>query len=490
MANYTDGCTRVCGLIGNPVKHTLSPLIHNTLAHMLGIDLVYVPFEVKEENVGDAIRGAKALDIFGLNVTIPHKSAVIPYLEEIDPLAKGIGAVNTLVRIENGGFKGYNTDMTGLYHAMTDEDVVLEGEKVIILGAGGVARPAAFLCGSKGASEIYILNRTYDRALEVADEVNRALAELGTEEKLTSDGLKADGGVTDIEKKVIPMPLSDYKKLLLEGEKYIVLQCTSVGLFPDVNSAVIEDEEFYRHVSYAIDMVYRPVNTKFMRLAAKAGAKSFSGLKMLLYQGIDAFELWNKSEGLDISITKEQADEVYKLLEMEVLGASNIILEGFMGSGKTTVSEILSDKLDLELLDTDQAIEEAEGRSINEIFAADGEAAFRSMETDLVNMVVSEHLNQMVVSLGGGLPLREENRQLLKKAGKIVYLRTRPETVYERLKGDDTRPLLKTEDPQKRIRELLEERSDKYETLADIIIDTDGKDASDIANEIIAAIGL
>ena len=490
MANYTDGCTRVCGLIGNPVKHTLSPLIHNTLAHMLGIDLVYVPFEVKEENVGDAIRGAKALDIFGLNVTIPHKSAVIPYLEEIDPLAKGIGAVNTLVRIENGGFKGYNTDMTGLYHAMTDEDVVLEEKKIIILGAGGVARPAAFLCGSKGASEIYILNRTYDRALEVADEVNRALAELGTEEKLTSDGLKADGGVADIEKKVIAMPLSDYKKLLLEGEKYIVLQCTSVGLFPDVNSAVIEDEEFYRHVSYAIDMVYRPVNTKFMRLAAKAGAKSFSGLKMLLYQGIDAFELWNKSEGRDISITKEQADEVYKLLEMEVLGASNIILEGFMGSGKTTVSEILSDKLDLELLDTDQAIEEAEGRSINEIFAADGEAAFRSMETDLVNMVVSEHLNQMVVSLGGGLPLREENRQLLKKAGKIVYLRTRPETVYERLKGDDTRPLLKTEDPQKRIRELLEERGEKYETLADIIIDTDGKDASDIANEIIAAIGL
>ncbi|MBE5832655.1 MAG: shikimate dehydrogenase [Butyrivibrio sp.] len=490
MANYTDGCTRVCGLIGNPVKHTLSPLIHNTLAHMLGIDLVYVPFEVKEENVGDAIRGAKALDIFGLNITIPHKSAVIPYLEEIDPLAKGIGAVNTLVRIENGGFKGYNTDMTGLYHAMTDEDVVLEGEKIIILGSGGVARPAAFLCGSKGASEIYILNRTYDRALEVADEVNRALAELGTEEKLTSDGLKADGGVTDIEKKVIAMPLSDYKKLLLEGEKYIVLQCTSVGLFPDVNSAVIEDEEFYRHVSYAIDMVYRPVNTKFMRLAAKAGAKSFSGLKMLLYQGIDAFELWNKSEGRDISITKEQADEVYKLLEMEVLGASNIILEGFMGSGKTTVSEILSDKLDLELLDTDQAIEEAEGRSINDIFSADGEAAFRSMETDLVNMVVSEHLNQMVVSLGGGLPLREENRQLLKKAGKIVYLRTRPETVYERLKGDDTRPLLKTEDPQKRIRELLEERSEKYETLADIIIDTDGKDASDIANEIIAAIGL
>ena len=324
----------------------------------------------------------------------------------------------------------------------------------------------------------------------MAEEVNKALAKMGREDKLTEDGLDADGEITEYEKKIIAMPIDDYKKLLTGDEKYIVLQCTSVGPFPDVNSAVIEDEEFYRHVSYAIDMVYRPVNTKFMKLAANGGAKSFSGLKMLLYQGIDAFELWNRSEGRDITITKEQADEVYKLLEMEVLGASNIILEGFMGSGKTTVSEILSDELDLELLDTDQAIEEAEGRTINEIFAKEGEEAFRSMETDLLDMVVSEHLNGMVVSLGGGLPLREENRTLLKKAGKIVYLRTQPETVFERLKGDDTRPLLKTEDPLKRIKELLSERSDKYETLADIIVDTDGKDASDIAREIIEAIGL
>ena len=490
MANFTDGNTRVCGLIGNPVKHTLSPLIHNTLAQMLGINLVYVPFEVKEENVGDAIRGADALDVLGLNVTIPHKSAVIPYLEDIDPLAKGIGAVNTLVRTKTGGFKGYNTDMTGLYRAMTDEGVELNGQKVIILGAGGVSRPAAFLCGSKGAEKVYVLNRTFDRAEDVADEVNIALAKMGTEDKLTEDGMEADGEPVNYEKKVVPMPIEDYGKLLEGDEKYIVMQCTSVGLFPDVNSAVIEDKEFYKHVSVAIDMVYRPVNTKFMKLAEEAGAKSFSGLKMLLYQGIDAFELWNQSEGKDITVTREQADEVYRMMEMEVLGASNIILEGFMGSGKTTVSEILSDKLDLELLDTDQAIEEAEGRTINEIFAEDGEEAFRGMETDLLDMVVSEHLNGMVVSLGGGLPLREENRELLKKAGKVIYLRTQPETVYERLQGDDTRPLLRTEDPLGRIKELLDDRSERYELAADIIIDTDGKKAADIADEIIAAIGL
>ena len=112
------------------------------------------------------------------------------------------------------------------------------------------------------------------------------------------------------------------------------------------------------------------------------------------------------------------------------------------------------------------------------------------METDLIDMVVSEHLNGMVVSLGGGLPLREENRELLKKAGKVIFLRTKPETVYERLQGDDTRPLLRTEDPLSKIKELLAERSERYELAADIIIDTDGKKAADIADEIIAAIGL
>ena len=161
-----------------------------------------------------------------------------------------------------------------------------------------------------------------------------------------------------------------------------------------------------------------------------------------------------------------------------------------MGSGKTTVSELLADKLELELLDTDQAIEEAEGRSISDIFAEDGEEAFRGMETQLMDMVVSEHLGQMVISLGGGLPLREENRELLKKAGKVVYLRTSPETVFKRLQGDDTRPLLKTEDPRRKIEELIEDRKERYEAAADIIVDTDDKEPWQIADEIIALLGI
>lgn len=465
--NHTDGNTMTCGLIGNPVRHTLSPLIHNSIAEMKGVNLVYVPFEVPKGGVKNAVRGANALGIKGLNVTVPYKSDVIDHLVEIDPLAEGIGAVNTLVRTE-GGFKGYNTDMSGLYHAMQDEGIVLDGECVVILGAGGVARPVAYLCATKGADRVYVLNRTYEKAEAVAKEVNNALDE-------------------SLGEKIIPMPLDDYKELLDREKRFFVVQCTSVGLFPDVNSAVIEDEEFYKHVYAAIDVVYKPLETKFMKLVKNAGGKVFSGLKMLLYQGIDAFELWFEDEGIKIS--KEEADIIYKSLMMEVLGATNIILEGFMGSGKSTVSELISDKLELELIDTDEAIEEAEGRKISEIFEQDGEEAFRDMETELMEMVISEHMRETVISLGGGLPVREKNRELLKRAGKVVYLRTSPETVYDRLKGDETRPLLKSEDPLARIKELQDERGKIYEEAADIIVDTDGKTPVEVADEIIAAIG-
>ena len=465
--NYTDGNTLTCGLIGNPVHHTMSPLIHNSIAQMKGINLVYVPFEVPKGGVKNAVRGANALGIKGLNVTVPYKSDVIDHLVEIDPLAEGIGAVNTLVRCE-GGFKGYNTDMTGLYHAMQDEGIVLSGETVVILGAGGVARPVAYLCASKGAKKVYVLNRTFEKAENVAKEVNEILDEE--------------------EDKVIPMPLDSYKELISKEDSFFAIQCTSVGLFPDVNSAVIEDDEFYKHVNAALDVVYKPLETKFMKLAKAAGAKTFSGLKMLLHQGIDAFELWFEED--NIKISKEEADIIYKSLVMDVMGATNIILEGFMGSGKTTVSELLSEKLDLELIDTDEAISEAEGCSISEIFDVQGEQAFRDMETELIKMLVDEHVRETVISLGGGLPVRSENRELLKKCGKVVYLRTSPEEVYNRIKDDTSRPLLRGDDPLSKIKKMQEDRGGFYEEAADIIIDTDGKTPEEIVIEIIGSLGI
>ncbi|MBO5623321.1 MAG: shikimate kinase [Butyrivibrio sp.] len=184
------------------------------------------------------------------------------------------------------------------------------------------------------------------------------------------------------------------------------------------------------------------------------------------------------------------ADEVYRSLSLEVAGARNIILEGFMGSGKTTVSEILSDRLGLELMDTDATIEDTEGRSISSIFREDGEEAFRDMETELLTMIAGDHLRDMVISLGGGMPVREKNRELLKESGKVVYLKASPETIYERVKGDTTRPLLQGEDPLLRIKELMDGRSDVYDEAADLIIDTDNKTPDEICDEIIRELGL
>lgn len=284
-----DGRTRVCGLIGNPVEHTLSPLIHNTLAGTEGRNLVYVPFPVLEDEVQKAVEGAFALQLLGLNVTVPYKSKVTDFLTDIDELAEKIGAVNTLVRGQQG-YKGYNTDMLGLYRALCSEHIVLEGEAVLLLGAGGAARAVAYLCAWKKAAVVYVMNRTFEKAQMVADEVNQALS-------------------TDCVK---PMAIEQFRTL--PDRKYLAIQATSVGLHPDVDKAVVEEEDFYKKLHTAYDLIYNPAETKFMKLARAQGAKAYHGLKMLLYQGIIAYELWNA-----IEVPEETAQTVYKKMK-EALG--------------------------------------------------------------------------------------------------------------------------------------------------------------------------
>ncbi len=280
-----NGKTRTCGLIGNPVEHTLSPMIHNTLAELLGHNLVYVPFPVKAGQVAQAVSGADALNLLGLNVTVPYKSVVIESLKEIDGLAGNIGAVNTLVRTA-GGYKGYNTDMEGLYRAMVSEGISIAGETVILLGAGGAARAVAYLCAVKGAEQVYMLNRTLDKAQAVAGEVNRAMGR----------------------EVICPMALENYT-MLPEG-KYLTIQGTSVGLAPHAEEAVITEDAFYEKVGTGFDLIYRPWETKFMQLTRAHGGQAYNGLKMLLYQGIIAYELWN-----DVKISEEEAQVVYERLK-------------------------------------------------------------------------------------------------------------------------------------------------------------------------------
>lgn len=286
-----DGYTRICGLMGNPVEHTMSPFIHNNLSESLGKNLAYVPFHVPTGHVKEAVEGAFALNLLGLNVTVPYKSEVIPFLKDIDPLAKQIGAVNTLVRME-GGFKGYNTDMPGLYRAMCEDGVKIDGEKVLILGAGGVARAVALLLAQKKASDIVILNRTLDKAKMVAEEVNSIVGK----------------------QLVKAMALTDHRKLP-EGEKYLAIQATNVGMFPQVDSAVIEEEAFYHKVHTGYDLIFNPPVTRFMELVQKHGGRAFGGGKMLLYQAVIAYELWTGTQ-----IQKELAARIYDELTEAMKG--------------------------------------------------------------------------------------------------------------------------------------------------------------------------
>lgn len=286
MLNDINGYTRTCGLIGNPVEHTLSPVIHNTLSMVLGENLAYVPFHVENGRLEDAIKGAFALNLLGLNVTVPYKSDVIPYLKDIDPLAENIGAVNTLVRTETG-YKGYNTDMPGLYRAMCEDGVKVKGEKVLILGAGGVARAVAMLLLDKGAREAILLNRTVQKAQEVADEVNRIAGR----------------------KFAKAMPMDAYDTLPA-GKGYLAIQATSVGMYPGCDAAVIEDPAFYEKVHTGYDLIFNPPKTRFMELVEAQGGKAYNGAKMLLYQGIIAFELWTGCE-----IKSWLADKVYERMQ-------------------------------------------------------------------------------------------------------------------------------------------------------------------------------
>ncbi|MFR7991334.1 MAG: shikimate dehydrogenase [Lachnospiraceae bacterium] len=267
MAIHIDGKTKLCALLGNPVEHTLSPAIHNFLADQLGIPLVYVAFGVERAELEDAVRGGLALGILGFNVTVPFKQSVMSCLTGLEDGARAIGAVNTLVRSDQG-FCGYNTDWIGLKRLLFHADISLQGRTVVLLGAGGAAWAAAYVCGCEKAEKLYILNRTREKAVVLAERMHTQFPSM----------------------ECCALEMNEWTKM--EESGLIALQATSVGLWPHTDCAPIEDVKFYQRLDAAVDMIYKPEETLFMRLAADAGAKTANGLNMLLYQAVAAFELW------------------------------------------------------------------------------------------------------------------------------------------------------------------------------------------------------
>lgn len=288
------------GIFGNPIKHTLSPIIHDTISDRLSLNERYIPFEI-EDDLGEYVKAAYEEGIVGLNITVPYKEKVIPYLSQIDEDAKKIGAVNTLVRT-NDGYKGYNTDMEGLYKAVVEAGMQIKDNEIIMLGAGGAARAVAYMCLKYGAKRVYIINRSFENVKKLAKDMNELAVSMNNTE--------AETGSSNTDK-FIPLLADAYTEI--PHGKYMFIQCTSVGLREGDGLPLVSDDEFYKQASCAVDLIYNPAKTKFLSLMEENNVPYINGLKMLLYQGIIANELWN-----DISIDEKLSDEIFSALNKKL----------------------------------------------------------------------------------------------------------------------------------------------------------------------------
>lgn len=258
---------QVFGVFGDPIAHSLSPAMHNAAFSALGMDCIYHAFRVKPEKLEKAILGAEAMGFGGLNLTVPLKEVALK-LDCIkpDPLAEKIGAVNTVVFGETGEIKGYNTDGLGAKKALQNSAVEIKGSKIVVAGAGGAARSIAFQLAADGA-EIIIVNRTEGRAIELAKDISAAAL---------------SGNVTG-------RGLSGLKDLLQDAN--ILINTTTLGMHPNVDTAIATAEDLHPDLT-VFDIVYNPLETRLLREAKASGAKTVSGVLMLVYQGAEAFRLW------------------------------------------------------------------------------------------------------------------------------------------------------------------------------------------------------
>ncbi|MFY9638058.1 MAG: shikimate dehydrogenase [Methanobacterium sp.] len=264
------GKTSVFGIIGDPVEHSLSPAMHNAAFEKLCLDNIYVPFLVKAEELEDAIKGAHAMGIKGLNVTIPHKTEVINYLDYLDIAAGLIGAVNTIEFGENGAI-GHNTDGIGAIRAI-EEITSVKNKKFIILGAGGAARAVSFQLFLSGAKSLTISNRTVEKADVLRDDL---VEKLDNDVKVIDMGLELEQELKDTD---------------------ILINTTPIGMYPNINQKPLITADMIHKSLIVNDIVYNPLKTGLILEAEKAGAKTIYGIKMLMYQGIESFKIWTGIE--------------------------------------------------------------------------------------------------------------------------------------------------------------------------------------------------
>lgn len=391
------------GLIGEKLGHSFSKEIHGLLG-----DYEYCPKELKPEELEEFL---KKREFAGINVTIPYKEAVIPYLDEVEPAARAIGAVNTVV-CKNGRLVGSNTDFYGMKSLLEREKISLEGRRVYILGTGGTSKTAFAVAKDGGARKICKVSRTPHGEGEIS-----------------------------------------YEELYARREApEILLNTTPVGMFPKEEGMAADPEQF-PNLAGVLDVIYHPLRTDFVCKAQKIGVPAAGGLYMLVAQAAKAAELFFEDPSF-----LEKTERVYRtVLERK----ENLVLVGMPACGKTTVGRLLSEATGREFADSDRSFEERQGRPIADYFRTEGESAFRREESRILKELSDS--GGRIIATGGGAILREENRRCLKRNGLLIYL----ERPLEELLCTSDRPLSKSPEA---LEKMYRERKPLYEGAADLRI--------------------
>ena len=389
------------GCIGKKLTHSFSKEIHARLA-----DYEYELIELTEDEIKPFF---EKKDFAAINVTIPYKQTVIPYLDSVSAVAERIGAVNTIVN-RDGKLYGYNTDYYGMKALIERVGIDLNGKKVLVLGTGGTSKTARVVAADMGASEILTVSR-----------------------RKTDEFINYEEAVSD------------------HSDAEVIINTTPSGMYPDCESKPIDILSFVR-LEGVIDAVYNPLCTNLVLDAKERGIKAECGLYMLVMQAVVAVEKF-----LDTTIEKDAADRVFASV---FASKENVVLTGMPGSGKSTVGRLL----DIEgytFVDTDVEIEKRCGCTIKELISDKGENYFRDLESEVIRDVSAESCR--IISTGGGAILRKENVRCLKRNGKLFFLNAD----IRRLQATDDRPL---SDTYEKLAKLYAERMGIYTSTADVIV--------------------
>lgn len=281
--------TQIYCLIGHPISKTLSPIIHNNFYRLINENSIYLAFDVKENHLSTIVEAIKILDIKGFNVTIPYKTTIINYLDEISEEAKLIGAINTVKNVD-GKLVGYNTDGMGFIKSLELNNIDVKGKNILILGAGGGAKAIGTSLAFIGVDSIFISNRTLGKAKKLSEKL-----------KYQFPKVSIDYGGLDLKK-------VDKKNI------HMVVNCTSIGMYPNINELPIRLDGFSQNL-IVYDIIYKPKKTKLLKLAENKGYKTIDGLNMLINQGLYSQQIWLDNKNYDIY---EYYDEIRRNLEKYV----------------------------------------------------------------------------------------------------------------------------------------------------------------------------